>query len=248
MRLVAATLAILTLPVAASGANLATHRFDLLPYVGPDLTSAAPESSVNLGVEFSQVEDVSILLVGSFTPGLMQAVSSQQPNTNPLLVADSVFPSVRLGEIGSSFVGKRLFWSDSFVGRNGSLTIEERLRQAEPDDFNAFLPISGAVPDYEFLLDGRFGLSSGFAHLMSSALQVVEPPVLEITQFELLIHGAIAPEPGGMTLLLGPVLAAVLRRKRREAVRMQAGSPRSSRPTQGYLRAPSTSSPGEFTK
>jgi hypothetical protein len=189
-----------------------TYRFDLTEEIGSDFNNF-PELVVDLDVDFAHVDSASIELKGIFWPGVVTPVTIPE-HTGPLLPSDTVNLIIRLGEVGTAWIDKKTFAIQDLQEFSGAVSFDLPLLGASPTTVPVLLPNGDGPPDFGFLLDGRFGISTGSMHWVTLNLEVLEPPRFELTQFILRVDGVAVPETTGGTCTLLALLSALLSTRR----------------------------------
>jgi hypothetical protein len=188
--------------------------FDLTDMIGPDFNTSQ-ETSIDLGIEFTNIESASIELSGVFTPGLMTPVTIPE-FSGPVLPNDTVFLLVRLGEEGSAGIDKLAYVLQDLQGFEGVLEFDLPIKGSVQSSIPTILPGGEESPDFDFMIDGRFGLSAGSLYLLALIYQELVSPKFELEGFQLTVVGTAVPEPNtGLSFLLAFVGAIVASKRSR---------------------------------
>jgi len=182
--------------------------FDLTSYINAPFD--VRELEIDLGQAFSRIDGASLSIVGNFAPGLLLATNWIPPRTYP---ADSFHVLIRLDDPGTTWLDKRLYARASLQGLNGDVAFEIPLRECTVP---AFWPSGDEVPNWDFLLDGRFGLSVTSLLISLPGEVAIEPPHFTITELRLNINETPIPEPNCLVILIwGCLVYSVVYRGRR---------------------------------
>lgn len=178
-----------------------------------DLTSSVEafdvrESVIDLGQVFSRIDSAYVRFEGNYTPGLLLATNWIPPRTYR---ADNFQFIIRLGEPGTSWIDKRVYATPSLQGLDGEVAFEMPLRESAGP---SFWPGGGSIPNYDFLLDGRFGLSVT-SLLISLGEELIDPPRFTLTKLSLYIDGIAIPEPSCILMSIAGALCICSRRSMR---------------------------------
>lgn len=164
-----------------------------------DLTSSVKsldlsEWAIDLGQRFSQIDSACVRLEGDYAPGAVLATNWIPPRTYR---ADNFHIIVRLGKPNTTWIDKRVYARPSLQGFEGGVAFEMPLYEnAAP----SFWPNGDAMPDFEFLLDGQFGLSVTGILFSLPGEEIVEAPLFTLTRLSLHVDGIAIPEPSYISI------------------------------------------------
>jgi hypothetical protein len=177
-----------------------SYNFDLTTEIDANLANAA-DVPIDLGVEFLQVDSISILLAGNFRPGLVTGVTVPELS-GPIFESDTVNLIVRLGEVGTAWINKSAYAIQALQGFSGTVSFSLPLQSVAPTSSTVFLPSGSDVPDFSFLVDSRFAISAGWSHYLLTAYHELQPPQFELSSFVLRVDGTAIPEPSTIFLAI----------------------------------------------
>jgi hypothetical protein len=214
--LVAATLVL----VGVRGVWAETFQFDLTSYVGPEF-STGPEATVDLGVQFSEINAARFLISGKFTPGTARLFGD---DSNPTFPFSNTNLILRFGEPNTPSYLKPVGAVQELSGSSGQVNFSVPVFGVSTDPLGLLLFMPALVPpaDLSSLLDGRLGLVAYGTTYSALVDQVLESPQFELSKLTLEVDATAVPEPASAALF---VLAAAMsalalrgRRPRNEAI------------------------------
>ena len=179
-----------------------------------DLTSSVQgpydirELGIDLGQSFSRIDGARIRFQGEYTPGVLYSESWIPPRTYP---ADDFFFLIRLDDPGTSWIDKSVHAKVPMAGLSGDVAFDLPLYDSKPP---SIFPGGNSPPNYDFLLDGRFGLSVTGVLFSLPGDQLIAAPIFKTSQFTLEIDGVAIPEPQSLSFCVAAgMLICNLRRR-----------------------------------
>jgi hypothetical protein len=181
-------------------ATAAAFSFDLTSVLGSDFIA---EEIIDLNQEFTSVTSATLELSGTFTPGSATPVTTSG-NPGPTISTDTVNLIIRLGDVGTAWIEKDVYAIQPLEGYQGNVAFSLPLQGVT--DLSASLPVllpSGDhPPDFSFLIDGRFEISTSNMHWLATIYQTLESPEFILHSFILHIEGTAVPEPSSAVIAI----------------------------------------------
>jgi hypothetical protein len=195
------TFTAILLPMVIAGACSAAS-FDLTSSVHDYGTS---ELAIDLGQAFARIDGVCLRFEGHYTPGVLLGAQVTPPRT---YTADDFHFLIRLDNPDTSWLDKSVYAHADMHGLAGAVGFALPLFDSHPP---SFFPRSMAPPNYDFLLDGQFGMSVTSLLITLPEEQLIERPIFNLTRLSLEIDGVASPEPG-LLAVAWPLFFAALKR------------------------------------
>jgi hypothetical protein len=165
-----------------------------------DLTSSVTgpydirELEIDLGQKFSQIDGAQIHFQGEYTPGVILSEGWIPPRTFP---ADSFYFLLRLDDPGTTWIDKSVHAKVKMEPQSGHVSFDLPLYDSNPP---SIFPGGNAPANFDFLLDGEFGMSVTGVLFTIPEDRLIEQPVFRCTLFSLDIDGVAIPEPSVVVL------------------------------------------------
>jgi hypothetical protein len=167
------------------------------------------EIVIDLGQTFTRIDSAYLRFEGKYTPGIL-INASQIPQTP--FAADDFHFLIRLDDPGTSWIGKSVYAHADMRSVSGDVAFELPLFDSHPP---SFFPRTTDAPNYDFLLDGKFGMSVTSLLFTIPEAELIENPIFDLARLSLEIDGVAVPEPSAASIDCWLFLAALIGRRRR---------------------------------
>jgi hypothetical protein len=173
------------------------------------------EVAIDLEQAFTRIDSAYLRFEGNYTPGILLGTNSTPPRT---YAADDFHFLIRLDDPGTSWLDKSVYSHADMRGTTGEVAFELPLFDSHPP---SFFPRTTLDPNYDFLLDGQFGMSVTSLLFTIPEDELIVPPVFDLARLSLEIDGVAVPEPSAvLTGCLLFLIASLGRRSRNNCRRV----------------------------